>query len=407
MQSRLLEKIARKKEGNRMKRTGIKRAAALAMAAVLAAAGAFGVYAEESRFGQPEFDLPCKAAVLMEQGSGTVLYAKNPDIQLPEASITKVMTLLLTFEALQAGKVHKEDLVPVSEHSYSMGGSQIWLEPGEQFTLDEMLRAVCVSSANDAAVAVAEFIGGSETVFVEQMNRRAAELGMNNTHYVNACGLDAPGHVSSARDVAILSREMLTKHPDITEYTTIWTDSLRGGQTQLVNTNKLLRRYAGTNGLKTGTTSGAGVCITASASRDGLDLIAVVLGAADSDQRFAAAKALLDYGFANFENGQIEKPENAPESLPVSGGESENAVLQYALPARLLLKKGEGAALQTTALLPEVLPAPLEEGQKVGSVCVKMGESVLAEYPVCAAKAVPRLKMHGAWLHILHGMTVL
>ena len=322
-----------------MKRTGIKRAAALAMAAVLAAAGALGTHAEESRFGQPEFDLPCKAAVLMEQGSGTVLYAKNPDIQLPEASITKVMTLLLTFEALQAGKVHKEDLVPVSEHSYSMGGSQIWLEPGEQFTLDEMLRAVCVSSANDAAVAVAEFIGGSETVFVEQMNRRAAELGMNNTHYVNACGLDAPGHVSSARDVAILSREMLTKHPDITEYTTIWTDSLRGGQTKLVNTNKLLRRYAGTNGLKTGTTSGAGVCITASASRDGLDLIAVVLGAADSAQRFAAAKALLDYGFANFENGQIEKPENAPESLPVSGGESENAVLQYALPARLLLKK--------------------------------------------------------------------
>ena len=317
------------------------------------------------------------------------------------------MTLLLTFEALQAGKVHKEDLVPVSEHSYSMGGSQIWLEPGEQFTLDEMLRAVCVSSANDAAVAVAEFIGGSETVFVEQMNRRAAELGMNNTHYVNACGLDAPGHVSSARDVAILSREMLTKHPDITEYTTIWTDSLRGGQTKLVNTNKLLRRYAGTNGLKTGTTSGAGVCITASASRDGLDLIAVVLGAADSAQRFAAAKALLDYGFANFENGQIEKPENAPESLPVSGGESENAVLQYALPARLLLKKGEGAALQTTAQLPEVLSAPLEEGQKVGSVCVKIGESVLAEYPVCAAKAVPRLKMYGAWLYILHGMTAL
>ena len=255
--------------------------------------------------------------------------------------------------------------------------------------------------------AVADSIGGSEAVFAEQMSRRAAELGMNNTHYVNACGLDAPGHVSSARDVAILSREMLTKHPDITEYTTIWTDSLRGGQTKLVNTNKLLRRYAGTNGLKTGTTSGAGVCITASASRDGLDLIAVVLGAADSAQRFAAAKALLDYGFANFENGQIEKPENAPESLPVSGGESENAVLQYALPARLLLKKGEGAALQTTAQLPEVLSAPLEEGQKVGSVCVKIGESVLAEYPVCAAKAVPRLKMYGAWLHILHGMTAL
>ena len=390
-----------------MKNTLCKRAAALLLAGVLAVGAALPALAAESRFGQPEFDLPCKAAVLIEQQSGTVLYAKNPDIQLPEASITKVMTLLLTFEALEAGKAHKEDIVPVSEHSYSMGGSQIWLEPGEQFTLDEMLRAICVSSANDAAVAVAEYIGGSETVFVEQMNRRAAELGMNNTHYVNACGLDAPGHVSSARDVAILSREMLTKHPGITEYTTIWTDSLRGGQTQLVNTNKLLRRYTGITGLKTGTTGGAGVCITASASRDGLDLIAVVLGSPSSAERFAAAESLLDYGFANFENGRIEKPQEAPESLPVTGGEAETVGLQYGLPAAILLQKGEAAALQTELSLPETLAAPLQQGQAVGTLTVKSGGSVLDEYPVCTAESVEALSLGGAWKRILKGMTVM
>ena len=387
--------------------TWIKRALALGAAVLLAAGAVVPARAEESRFGQPEFDLPCKAAMLMEQNSGTVLYAKNPDIQLPEASITKVMTLLLTFEALDAGKVQKDDLVPVSEHSYSMGGSQIWLEPGEEFTLDEMLRAICVSSANDAAVAVAEFIGGSENVFVEQMNRRAAELGMNNTHYVNACGLDAPGHVSSARDVAILSREMLTKHPGITEYTTIWTDALRGGQTQLVNTNKLLRRYTGITGLKTGTTGGAGVCITASASRDGLDLIAVVLGAASSSERFAAATALLDYGFANFENGSIAPPADAPLSLPVTGGESSEVKLDYGLPADLLLKKGEAANLQTRLEMPEKLEAPLEAGQSVGSVQVMSGEAEIARYPVRTAESVEVLRPGSAWRRILQSMTML
>ena len=388
-----------------MREKMIRRGAAFALAAALAWGAAAPAWAQESRFGQPEFDVPCKAAVLMEQNSGTVLYAKNPDIQVPEASITKVMTLLLTFEALDAGKVHKEDMVPVSEHSYSMGGSQIWLEPGEEFTLDEMLRAICVSSANDAAVAVAEYIGGSESVFVEQMNQRAAQLGMNNTHYVNACGLDAPGHVSSARDVAILSREMLTKHPQITEYTTIWTDALRGGQTQLVNTNKLLRRYNGITGLKTGTTGGAGVCITASATRDGLSLIAVVLGAASSAERFAAAQSLLDYGFANFENGQITAPENAPAALPVAGGEKTGAELDYGLPAPLLLKKGEAESLQTELSLPEKLQAPLQKGQSVGVVTVKSGESVLAEVPVYAAEEVKSLTVGSAWKKILQGMT--
>ena len=193
-------------------------------------------------FAQPDFDVPCRAAVLMDQTTGAILYEKLPDERLPIASITKVMTLLLTFEALEAGRIHLEDIVPVSEHAYDMGGSQIWLEPGEQLTLQEMLKAICVASANDAAVAVAEYVGGSEAAFVEMMNAKAQELGLTGTHFANACGLDASGHLSTARDVAMLSREMLTKHPEVTQYTAIWTDSLRGGQGQLVNTNKLLRR---------------------------------------------------------------------------------------------------------------------------------------------------------------------
>lgn len=240
-----------------------------------------------------DFDLPCAAAILIDEDSGTVLYEKNADDRRPIASITKVMTLLLTFEALEAGRVRLDDTVPVSEHAYHMGGSQIWLEPGEQMTLKEMLKAICISSANDAAVAVAEYIGGSETAFAEQMNARAAELGMTNTHFVNACGLDAEGHLSSARDVALMSREILLHHSEVRDYCSVWMDTLRGGTTQLVNTNKLLKSYTGITGLKTGTTGKAGVCISASAERDGLRLIAVVLGAASGKERFQAATTLL------------------------------------------------------------------------------------------------------------------
>ena len=248
----------------------------------------------------PQLTLPCRAAILIDQTSGAVLYEMNADQTMPIASITKVMTLLLTFEAVHAGRLTMDTAVPVSEHAYHMGGSQIWLEPGEQFTLDEMLKAICVSSANDAAVAVAELVGGSEPAFVQQMNARAAELGMEHTTFCNACGLDTEGHLSTARDVAIMSRTILTTCPEVLHYTGIWTDTLRGGTTQLVNTNKLLHRYNGITGLKTGTTSGAGVCISASATRDGLNLIAVVLGAPSSADRFAAATTLLDYGFSAY-----------------------------------------------------------------------------------------------------------
>ena len=385
-----------------------KRLLALALCCVLAAALCMPAFAEPlaaGRFALPDFDVPCRAAVLIDLSSGTVLYEKEPDTPMPIASITKVMTLLLTFEAIDAGKVSLQDTVPVSDHAYNMGGSQIWLEPGETFTLDEMIKAICVSSANDAAVAVAEFIGGSEPAFAELMNQKAAELGMVNTTFKNACGLDEAGHLSTARDVAIMSREMLLKHPQITDYTTIWMDTLRGGQTQLLNTNKMLKRYQGITGLKTGTTSGAGVCISASASRDGLDLLAVVLGAASSAERFDAATALLDYGFANFENVTAPAPENAPASLPVTGGAEETVQLEYAAPQKLLVQKGEGGALNAELELPQALAAPLAAGQQVGTVTVRSGETVLGSWPVTAAGEVQPMTVRLGFERLLAALT--
>ena len=298
--------------------------------------------------------LECRAAVLMEPETGRVLYEKAPDERMPIASITKLMTLLLTFEAIRGGKLTLDTPVPVSEHAYHMGGSQIWLEPGEQFTLDEMLRAICVSSANDAAVAVAELVGGSEPGFVQMMNARAAELGMVNTTFHNACGLDTEGHLSTAHDVAIMSREILNTCPEVLHYTGIWTDTLRGGATQLVNTNKLLKRYNGITGLKTGTTSGAGVCISASATRDGLDLIAVVLGSLSSSERFTAATTLLDYGFAAYAAVPLPAMEDRPLLIKVKGSAEESVPLDYtALPETLLMPKENAAALTAQLDLPQ------------------------------------------------------
>ena len=368
-----------------------KKAAAVLVCGLLLGLGR-PMLAEErpARFEQPDFDVPCKAAILISQDTGEILYEKNADQQLPIASITKVMTLLLTFEAIDQGKVSVEDLVPVSEHAYRMGGSQIWLEPGEQMTLDEMIRAICVASANDAAVAVAEFIGGSEPAFAAQMNQKAADLGMGNTVFKNACGLDEEGHLSSARDVAVMSRAMLNEHPDITKYTTVWMDTLRGGETQLVNTNKLLQRYNGITGLKTGTTGKAGVCISASAERDGLRLIAVVLGAASSGERFEAATTLLDYGFSTFEMAPCPSPENAPQSLPVIGGVAEQAGLLWPQLTGVLVKKGEGGSLSARFELPEKLSAPVQKGQELGWLILNGPEEEWGRWPITAAEEVEK-----------------
>lgn len=369
-----------------------KRVLAMGMTAAMILASALPAFAQqEQRFEQPAFDVPCKAAMLISQDTGEILYQKNADQQLPIASITKVMTLILTLEALHAGKISMSDTVPVSQHAFSMGGSQIWLEPGEIFTLDEMVKAICVASANDAAVAVAEFVGGSEPAFAEMMNQKAQELGMTNTVFKNACGLDEAGHLSTARDVATMSREMLQTYPEIQQYTTIWTDSLRNGETQLTNTNKLLKRYEGITGLKTGTTGGAGVCISASAERNGLRLIAVVLGAASSTERFDAATALLDYGFANYEMATCPVPEDAPQTLPVERGIQSEATLQYPQGEGVLMKKGESANLQTYVELPQMLTAPLARGQAVGKVVLKAGEEILGEWPITVQQEISEI----------------
>ena len=326
---------------------------------------------------QPQLSLNCRAAILVDQDTGTVLYEKNADEQVPIASITKVMTLLLTFEAIHNGQLTLETTVPVSEHAYHMGGSQIWLEPGEQFTLDEMIKAICVSSANDAAVAVAELVGGSEPAFVERMNARAAELGMEHTTFHNACGLDTEGHLSTARDVAVMSCQILNTCPEVLHYTGIWTDTLRGGATQLVNTNKLLHRYNGITGLKTGTTGGAG---------------AVILGAPSSKDRFEAAAALLDYGFGGWQAAPLPAPEVQPLQLKVKGSAEDSVPLDYsALPQTVLLPREGTAALTAQASLPQQLEAPVEKGQTVGTVQVYHGETLLGEYEVKAAADAPRM----------------
>ena len=351
-----------------------------------------------------DFDVPCQAAILIDEDSGTVLYEKNADEQRPIASITKVMTLLLTFEALEAGRISLDDYVPVSEHAYSMGGSQIWLEPGEKMTLDDMLKAICISSANDAAVAVAEYVGGSEAAFVAAMNEKAAALGMTNTHFENACGLDAPGHLSSARDVAIMSREMLLHHAEVADYCTIWTDTLRGGETQLVNTNKLLQRYNGITGLKTGTTGQAGVCISASAERDGLRLIAVVLGAASGEERFEAATALLDYGFAYFENVQAPLPQDAPRQIAVTHGMETAIDLEYTTPGQYLMYRGQNASLRTEIELPQNLAAPVKAGQQVGTVKVLCEEEEVDSCPILASGDVAARSFAGCFCRLAEAL---
>ena len=363
-----------------------REAAAPAQGAFLAAAGQGA-----------DLSLPCRAAILVDQATGTVLYEKNADQPMPIASITKVMTLLLTFEAVHAGKFSLSSPVPVSAHAAGMGGSQIWLEPGEQFTLDEMLRAICVSSANDAAVAVAELVGGSEGAFVALMNAKAAELGMSGTTFKNACGLDTEGHLSTARDVAVMSRAILTECPEVLHYSGIWTDTLRGGETMLVNTNKLLRRYDGITGLKTGTTGGAGVCISASASRDGLDLIAVVLGSNSSAERFEAATALLDYGFANYEAAPLPDLSQRPLRLAVDGGAAADVPLDYsALPGRLLVPRGGAEGLAAAVELPGSCSAPLRMGEEVGAVTVTSGGQTVGRWPVRAAADAPRMDFAAA-----------
>ncbi len=339
--------------------------------------------------------IPCRSAILIEPESGRILFEKDADTLMPPASITKIMTMLLVMEAIDSGKITLEDTVTCSPHASSMGGTQIWFEPGEQMTVHELLKATAIASANDASVALGEQISGSEEGFVNLMNTRAKELGMTNTTFKNATGLDADGHLTTARDISIMSAELL-KHPKITEYTTIWMDSLRNGETQLVNTNKLVRFFKGATGLKTGTTDGAGSCLSASATRDGLSLIAVVLGSDTSDQRFGAARGLLEYGFANYEAKPVPAPEPALTPVKVTGGVRQQAELKSCAPKQMLPEKGRGTALTQQQNMVEALEAPVKAGAHAGTVRVMLDGVIICEYDVVTVEAIEKMNLRAA-----------
>ena len=333
-------------------------------------------------------DLPLtsRAALLMEKTTGQLLFARNEHEKLEPASVTKIMTLLLTMDAIDSGAIAYDDVVTVSANAAGMGGSQVYLAEGEQITVEELLKCVCVSSGNDAAVALAEKVSGVTELFVEQMNNRARGLGMEDTHFANPTGLTAEGHVTSAYDIAVMSRELLTKHPEIREFSTIWMDSIRGGAFQLANTNKLLRRYDGATGLKTGYTASAGYCISATAEREGMELIAVVMKGETADKRNADAKALLNYGFSAYALVSAAPEEPLP-ALPVTMGKTDSVSLTLPPDAlTAVVEKAQAAALERRIDLPESLPAPVRQGQQVGTLTLCSGDTELMTVPILAAE---------------------
>lgn len=347
-----------------------------------------------------ELTLDAPSALLMEKQTGTVLFAKDEHTPREPASVTKVMTLLLTMEAIDSGALSYDDTVTGSAHAASMGGSQIWLKEGEQMRVEDLIKAVCVVSGNDAAVALGEHLAGSEEAFVARMNERAKELGMNDTHFVNCTGLPAEGHVTSAWDIALMSRELILHHPDIRRFTTIWMDTLRGGSFQLSNTNKLIRFYDGATGLKTGSTDAAGFCISATAERDGMELIAVIMKGQTADKRNTDAKTLLNYGFSTYALAEIA-PQEPLAPVPVRLG-AEDAV-QPVLPSgsTLLVEKTKAGQLTQSVELPAEVEAPVAAGQALGTLTVRAGDEVLLELPLQAEQAVEKLSWGGMLTRLL------
>ena len=340
--------------------------------------------------GAEELAVEAEACLLMEKTTGEVLYAVNEHEPLEPASVTKIMTILLVMEAIDSGQLQYGDVVTASAHACSMGGSQIWLKENEQMTVEDMLKAVCVASANDCSVALAEHLAGSEAAFVERMNQRAAELGMEDTVFMNPTGLPAEGHVTSAYDIALMSRELILNHPDVRRFTTIWMDTLRNGEFGLSNTNKLIHNYEGATGLKTGSTDGALYCLSATAERDGMELIAVILKAPTSAQRFAGAQALLNYGFASYGLAEIQTPGDlAP--IPVRLGAEKAVTARLEGETALLAEKEKLGTLETELTMETELSAPVAEGQEVGRLTVTSGGETLAEFPLVADRAVARL----------------
>ena len=347
---------------------------------------ALGIHAFAADFSE---EVNAKSAVLMDANTGKILFEYNADDALPPASVTKVMTLLLVFEALDNGVIRLSDMVSTSEHAASMGGSQIYLEPGEQMSVDELIKSVVVSSANDAAASLAEYVSGSESAFVAAMNKRAKELGMNNTNFENTNGLDdtSENHVTSARDIAIMSRELM-KHEKIFDYTTIWMDTVRNGTFGLSNTNRLLRTYKGCTGLKTGSTAKAKFCISATAKRDGLSLIAVIMGSPTRDDRNALAAKLLDFGFANY--AIYSDTDGAVDNIKVTGGIKNDIALKHN-DFSSLIEKSALSKIEAVTDIPESVPAPIKTGDKIGTITYKNGETVIGTTDIVAAEDVDKI----------------
>ena len=375
----------------------MKKVCALVLAVVL-------MWAVALPAGAVDLQLAAPSAVLMDLATGTVLYEANAHQPMAPASVTKVMTLLLIMEAIDSGKIGWQDMVTASEAAAAKGGSQVYLKVGETMSVEEMVKSIAVSSANDCACAMAEYIAGSEAGFVERMNQRAQELGMENTHFVNCTGLDddpsAAEHLTTAYDIAVMSRELLLNHPDIKRFTTIWMDTVRNGSFGLSNTNKLVRFYEGTTGLKTGYTSSAGHCLSASAQRDGLELVAVVLHCASSADRFQSAKALLDYGFANYALVPVQD-EAALPAVPVVLGAQEEVKPVISGPEQLLIAKEQKQSITRGVTLEPSVQAPVSQGQRLGTLTVRAGDEVLAEVPLVAETAVTRLTWKDLFLDFL------
>ena len=351
-------------------------------------------------------EVEAKSALLMDVATGTVLFESNSHEALAPASVTKVMTMLLIMEAIDSGRIGWEDMVTASEAAAAKGGSQIYLKVGETMSVKEMVKSIAVSSANDCACAMAEHIAGSEAAFVEQMNKRAEELGMKDTRFVNCTGLDddpeAVNHKTSAYDIALMSRELLKNHPDIKQYTTIWMDTVRNGQFGLSNTNKLVRFYPGATGLKTGFTSAAGYCLSASAQREGMELVAVVMGCETSAKRFAACKSLLDHGFANY--ALIRPSLEQPQSVPVHLGKENTVTAILNEQGPMLIDKAQRSSVTTEVeLLPQV-EAPVSKGQALGTLTVRSGEQILMRLPLVAQQGVNRLSWTDVFLRVLKSM---
>ncbi len=384
-------------------KNSLKKGISLLLCCVLAMGSMIPIYGKDltlETVGRPSVN--CKSAILMEASTGRILFEQNAEEALPPASVTKIMTLLLVMEAIEAGLLKYEDVLSASAYACSMGGSQIYLEEGEQMSVDDLIKSVVIASANDAAVVLAESVSGTESAFVEKMNARARQLGMTKTNFENTNGLDdtATNHVTSAKDIAIMSRELI-RHKKILEYSSIWMDTIRNGEFGLTNTNRLVRFYKGATGLKTGSTAKAGFCISATAERDGMSLICVIMGAESRDIRNAAATSLLDWGFANYvcyDSGEPYKGE-----LSVLGG-VQGSCRVASTRVTTMVEKNDIRQIQTNIELPQSITAPISKGQIIGSITYTVNGKMIAKSDICSEEEIPKIDFWGVWLTLLRKM---